>query len=292
MNYKNLVALVVVVGLVGAGISFYLKEDICATGITYKIESIDERFELSQGTLESVLLDAESAWEKAYGGEIFTYDEKNGKLKVRLVYDERQERTDKEEEARTKLEDQRVDVDRDVSRLEALKQTIESEEETYQGYVDQYDKALAQYNRRKESGSSERELQGLQSSINIMIGQINSSQTRLNSAIEEFNTLLNKTELTTEQYNSIVDDYNANFTGEYEFDQGEHVNNQITVYEFENLEALQLVLTHEMGHALGLDHVEDPKAVMHYILNNQDVNNIALQQADIDALGMICAIGK
>lgn len=292
MNFKNLVALVVIVGLIGAGISFYLKEDTCATGITYKIESVDERFELSKGTLESILFDAETVWENAYGGDIFTYDEKNGKLKIRLTYDERQERTDREINARVELEEQKADVDVEVARLESLKKTIEREESVYQGYVSQYDRALAQLNRRKESGATSKELQGMEVTVNLLVNQINSSQTRLNSAIEEFNTLLNKTELTADQYNSIVDDYNKQFTGEYEFDQGEHVSNQITIYEFESLEALRLVLVHEMGHALGIGHIEDPKGIMYYLLNDQDIYNIQLSEEDIKALQTVCALGN
>jgi|GEM_PF-5917020 len=51
-----------------------------------------------------------------------------------------------------------------------------------------------------------------------------------------------------------------------EFDKGDFYKGEINIYEYRNKYDLALVLAHEFGHALEMEHVEDPEAIMHYLL--------------------------
>lgn len=59
---------------------------------------------------------------------------------------------------------------------------------------------------------------------------------------------------------------------------------QILIYEFESEDDLRLTLAHELGHALGLQHTDDPHALMHPVMKDQDIAHFRLTQADRDLL--------
>jgi predicted Zn-dependent protease len=86
-------------------------------------------------------------------------------------------------------------------------------------------------------------------------------------------------------YNKISDS-----TGET-FDEGRYISDKdgqrINIFQFENENKLIRVLTHELGHSIGLDHVENSKAIM-YKLNSG--TNEKLTADDIKILKDLCRI--
>jgi len=51
-----------------------------------------------------------------------------------------------------------------------------------------------------------------------------------------------------------------------------------------------LTLIHELGHALGLNHLENPQAFMYYLMGEQGMENPSLTAEDLQALKEACQL--
>jgi predicted Zn-dependent protease len=71
-------------------------------------------------------------------------------------------------------------------------------------------------------------------------------------------------------YNEIVNNYNEEFSEPLEFTQGDFTGDAIHIYQFDSEGELAIVLAHEFGHALSLDHVENEKSIMYHFMGGQD----------------------
>ena len=269
----------------------------CEKPIEYSLGDFDNRFGISKEVFLAKISEAELVWEEALGKELFTYSE-NGKMKVHLVYDYRQQTTDRLTAVEGSISADKVEYHTLRIDYDNQKQEYNQKSKEHDQRSEEYDKDLARYDADVEywndkGGAPEKEYQVLkveQERLNTEAEILNKKASELNSLVKkieetaaEVNDLAKKLNIKVETFNTIGDT-----TGE-EFSEGEYVRDEegerINVYEFETETELQRLLEHELGHALGLNHVEDPHAIM-YQMNSS--NNLALTPDDLGELLAIC----
>ena len=104
-----------------------------------------------------------------------------------------------------------------------------------------------------------------------------------NKKARELNELADKMNVKVDAFNEIGESAGDEFNeGEYILDEK---GSRINIYQFGNPAELRRLLEHEMGHALGLGHVDDPDAVM-YRLNSSA--NEKLTMDDLQELRSVC----
>jgi hypothetical protein len=275
----------------------------CQMPIKYSIANFDTRFKISEEDFAKAITQAESIWEVPAGKNLFeaVSEDSNFKgLKINLVYDYRQEATEKIKDISSLSSATRSSYDSLRKQYEGLQQEFLNDKKAYEEALKAFQTKQTAYNSEvaywnSQGGASKSEyaklaaeqqaLQKESSEIKIMEKNLNSKVSSINSLVSDINNLAKSLNLNAANVNMIGAGRGEEFTeGEYKSAPGIE---EINIYEFSNHGKLVTLLAHELGHALGLDHVSDTHAIMYYL--NQS-NTGKATDADILALKTRCNI--
>jgi len=295
------VLLLVAVGVIGSrlydqGLVTYEKYFVnpCDKPLTYRVGTIDERFNKSTEEVVDVLSEAAQLWNKAAGKSLLVYAPNDPKaIPVSLVYDERQQTIAVGEELdsqKATLDTERQTLDQAQAGYKAAQSAYTRAQQTfelkYQAYQSEVKAANAnggatpeEYRRLNKISA---ELKTEQAALNQQADALNQLSTTLKTKVDTFNQGV-------QTVNNVVNAFNAKT--DKDFDAGRYVktasSTRITIYSFSSRKELVFEVAHEFGHALSLEHNSNPASVMYPYAKAQELR---LSPEDIASLKQVCKI--
>ena len=264
----------------------------CKVAMGYKIGIFDTNFGISKETFINEIQQASALWDKQIGKTLFTYNP-NGPLIINLVYDERQARTDEVNNLVLEIENAKANA-------LTIKNAYETEKNIYLGDGEQYTKdteaftirydaykaKVAMYNSQGGApADAYNQLNQELSSLRQDSTNLESRRVNLNSFVESINTKVNRYNELVAYINGLIAKSNA--AGGSSFTEGRFTprTNTIDIYQFNDMNKLRRVLTHELGHVLGINHNENVYSIM---FSSNSATTTVLSDEDIKALFEVC----
>lgn len=285
--------------LLFAGFYFYQAVSaVCPVPLTYRIGHIDDRFDLDVDEAKEAVENAAEVWESATGRDLFVFDPL-GDLTINFVYDERQAELDAANASRDRLEsaenvsdaiDQTYETL--VSRLDALDAEYRAARAEYESHLLAHNNVVDSYN---DGGGVPPEVFALlkeeEEQLRVEADVVDDLGRRRTELTIEVNRLGREGNELISDYNEEVVAFNERYAKPDMSDSfenaGVYQKGQITIYSFTSMGNLVLVLAHELGHAISLEHVSDSESVMHYLLDQQSPY-LELTDDDLSEFDRVC----
>ncbi|MBI4351359.1 MAG: matrixin family metalloprotease [Elusimicrobia bacterium] len=271
----------------------------CSSPVTYSIGKIDPGYPVSPEELAAALKEAETAWENQARRNLFEFRRENGDVAVNLVYDKRQASLDRLKSLGIST-DHTLDSYKTLkARFDQLSARVDREEADFKGIMYRYKQREAAYNaeirRLNERGTATRteasRADTARRKLSMQFDGIKMIEKALNADVDTLNALGTTLNQLIVQLNINVAQYNRAGSAIGRFEEGLYrVNNgrqSIELYKYTDREQLVSLLAHELGHALGLDHVPGADSLM-YPVNKGGKPRLSGQ--DIAELNRACRI--
>lgn len=264
MSYKVWLLVILVTGGFLYGWNDYTAP--CKRPLAYDIGTIDPRQNYTHTEFLSLIQAGESMWEKSTGKDLFVY-KPGSRLKINLLYDQRQENYNARKNDATILGSTEINLANE-------KNNLDQKQALYEAHVASYNQEVQRWNGR---GGAPRNIQITLENQRLLL---ENEQRELQNLVEAYNT-------SVRDYNNQVGDLNA--LAHEETTAGEAWGgNQINVFVLEKGPNDVTLMAHELGHTLGLGHVDTDKSIMYYRLPQ---GLTSPSHADITLLNNFC-LGK
>lgn len=280
----------------------------CGIPIHVALGDVDPRFGFDRSAVSEALAEAERLWQAPGDAQLFLRSDHPRAMTVHLNFDERQH-------GALQRRSLRGVIDRDLSqlrshesalahrgaRIEAARLRHERDSRDFARSMQSHQAQVAALNRdpaRLRDPAQRQALEREGAALRVAHAELERSLAELNRDIAAYNAGVDDQQQQADKYRGRIAQFNT-FSSEqpvvsgrysHERDQGR----RIAVFRAEDQDELVRILAHELGHALGLDHVAQPEAVMNSLLHEdagvdrRHVRSTALGDADRAALMALC----
>lgn len=256
------------------------------TRLRYRVADVDPRFGLSQQQVIQLSQEAAEIWHKGTLKPLFIYDP-NAQLAIHLIYDDRQEQYNAYKQVQKTLAADKARNDLYAENLANSRKGLEMNEQQLRSKQAMIRAEIAQLSQERMNWNQIEHAQGPNMPrVERELEQVKAQAMQLDQEIDRFNQQNDQFNQQVLSYNQQIDQYNAGVIQASqrfparEFHKGVFMGDQIQIYQFDAEDDLRLTLAHELGHALGLSHHNDPAALMYPILGAQQLENFKLMPAD------------
>lgn len=259
----------------------------CAVPMTWSIARVDSRFDLSSDVALQAVRDAATLWERSVGADLFEIAARGGSP-IFFEFDERQAIVAARRGREGALASERIDIERrrteleEASRVhEALLEQYQRDMEGHRRVVQAYNDDVVRWSRQSDMPPTvEAELERRRSEIDRTAGDLQNRQRELNRRSEamrdEVDAFNERIRSLSDRETSLARDFPAAASESGTYDEtvvwegtrAISVSRRIQVFQFSSYDDLVLVLSHELGHALGLGHAPGRGSIMSEIFTS------------------------
>lgn len=266
----------------------------CTNPLTYKLGRFDAQFGISQEEFLAAVHKATSVWDAASSSPGFRYDPQ-GKITINLIYDERQQTTDKNIALRADVDTIKNAADSVKEEYTRLQNDLSLSKKVYNDSLVAYNTRVQLYEKEvsywNDKGGAPRDvytrLRSEEDTLARDRAVLETKRLTMNKDVETANAFIQKYNLLVSDANTVIRTINESAGKEFEEGNYDQATKEISIYEFSNDTKLTRVLAHELGHALTIDHNSNPLSVMYPV--NQ-ATTLTLSEEDIQALSERCQL--